>query len=186
MPGRPTHRWVFGGLALALLAGCDSGDRGHPGTTGKAEVGPIPAYLQRPGDPAKGYDALVNRAVLTCGLPYNAYVRARRGGGDPGPQPPGRRGRNAELPYGLTAHLAPSGVELVTANCLSCHAATFQGRLILGLGNAFLEVQALVEPGQRLVLEARREDRVEDHESGDPPDPVASGDDDADRTDHAG
>lgn len=140
MPGRPTHRWVFGGLALALLAGCDSGDRGHPGTTGKAEVGPIPAYLQRPGDPAKGYDALVNRAVLTCGLPYNAYVRARRGGGAPAPQPPGRRGRNAELPYGLTAHLAPSGVELVTANCLSCHAATFQGRLILGLGNAFLDL----------------------------------------------
>lgn len=43
------------------------------------------------------------------------------------------------------------------------------------LGNAFLEVQALVEPGQRLVLEARQEDRVEDHESGDPPDPVANG-----------
>ena len=54
------------------------------------------------------------------------------------------------------------------------------------LGNAFLEVQALVEPGQRLVLEARREDRVEDHESGDPPDPVASGDVAADPADHAG
>jgi hypothetical protein len=40
------------------------------------------------------------------------------------------------------------------------------------VGNAFLEVQSLLEPGQRLVLEARRDDHAEQEDSGDPPDPV--------------
>lgn len=142
MLGRSTHLRVPGALILVLLlGGCDSGDPAKPGTVGKAEVGRIPAYPQRPGDPAKGYDTLLNRAAVTCGPPYSAYVKARgEATRDPGPQPPGRSGRNAELPYGLTAHLAPSGVELVTTNCLSCHAATIDGTLIMGLGNAFLDL----------------------------------------------
>ncbi|MGE5152680.1 MAG: hypothetical protein ACM3ST_01580 [Bdellovibrio bacteriovorus] len=128
-------------ILAVLLAGCDSGERGAPGTTGRAEVGAIPAYPQRPGDPVKGHDALLNRAAVTCGLPYSAYLKGRGEAGlAPGPQPPGRTGRNAELPYGLTAYRAPSGVELVTTNCLSCHAAVIEGRLILGLGNAFLDL----------------------------------------------
>lgn len=128
-------------LVAPLLTGCDAGDRGEPGTGGKSEVGPIPSYPQRPGDPEKGHDALRNRAVTTCGLPYGAYVKARGVAvRDPGPQLSGRAGRNAELPYGLTAYTAPSGVELVTTNCLVCHAATIEGQLILGLGNAFLDL----------------------------------------------
>jgi mono/diheme cytochrome c family protein len=128
-------------LIASLLTGCDAGDRGEPGTGGKSEVGPIPSYPQRPGDPEKGHDALRNRAVTTCGLPYGAYVKARGVAvRDPGPQLSGRAGRNAELPYGLTAYTAPSGVELVTTNCLICHAATIEGQLILGLGNAFLDL----------------------------------------------
>lgn len=38
------------------------------------------------------------------------------------------------------------------------------------LGNAFLEVQQLVEPAQRPVLEAKREERAEREDPGDPPD----------------
>jgi hypothetical protein len=37
------------------------------------------------------------------------------------------------------------------------------------LGNAFLEVQSMVDPGKRLILEAKRETNREDDESGDPP-----------------
>ncbi|WP_295388531.1 cytochrome c [uncultured Thiodictyon sp.] len=132
--------------ALAWLAGCDSGRQGQGGGDqflAKAEVGRIPAYPQRPGDAQKGYDVLVNRAALTCGLPYNAYAKAvarSKPRGAPGPQFPGRSGRNRELPYMLSAHQAPSGVELVSTNCLACHAATLDGRLIMGLGNAFLDM----------------------------------------------
>ena len=37
------------------------------------------------------------------------------------------------------------------------------------VGNAFLEVQALLEPSRRHVLEARVREDVEDEQSGDPP-----------------
>jgi len=41
------------------------------------------------------------------------------------------------------------------------------------LSSAFLEVQALLEPSQRHVLEIKREDDSEQDESGDPPSPDA-------------
>jgi mono/diheme cytochrome c family protein len=101
----------------------------------------MPASPQRPGDPLKGRDALLNRSVATCGLPYGAYLKARGvTAADAGPQFPGRSGHNVELPYGLTVYAAPSGVDLVTTNCLICHAATIDGQLIMGLGNAFLDL----------------------------------------------
>ncbi|WP_295399137.1 c-type cytochrome [uncultured Thiocystis sp.] len=130
---------VLGMLALsASMTGCDRSPREHEGVF-KAEVGRVPASPQRPGDPDKGYEALINRSVITCGLPYRVY-RKHAGACPPvpGQQFPGRTGRNAELPYMLTAHVAQSGVELVTSNCLGCHAATFNGELVMGLGNEFL------------------------------------------------
>ena len=127
--------------ALSLLAGCEQGGGVEPGTVSKSDPGAIAAYPQRPGDAERGRDALLNRAVVTCGLPYSAYLAARGAdAGDAGPQFPGRTGRNAELPYMLTAHTAPSGVELVTSNCLGCHAAPMDGALVMGLGNAFLDM----------------------------------------------
>lgn len=103
-----------------------------------AEPGEIPPAKQRPGDPEAGRRALLNRAVVTCGLPYSAYV-ASTGAPPPDYDLPGRAGRNAELPYQLTAHTADSGVELVTSNCLGCHSAPLNGELVIGLGNEFLD-----------------------------------------------
>jgi hypothetical protein len=51
------------------------------------------------------------------------------------------------------------------------------------LGNAFLEVQTIVDPGKRLVLEARRQEPSEEDESGEPP--PASDSDRADESDNA-
>jgi hypothetical protein len=42
------------------------------------------------------------------------------------------------------------------------------------LGTAFLEVQSLVEPGKRLLLEARQEQDREEDESGEPPEPTGA------------
>jgi hypothetical protein len=36
-------------------------------------------------------------------------------------------------------------------------------------GSAFLEVQSILEPGKRYVLEEKRKEDVDDEESGDPP-----------------
>jgi hypothetical protein len=42
------------------------------------------------------------------------------------------------------------------------------------LGTAFLEAQSLVEPGKRLLLEARQERASEEDESGEPPEPTGA------------
>jgi hypothetical protein len=39
------------------------------------------------------------------------------------------------------------------------------------LGSAFLEVQSMLEPGTRHVIEARRREEADEKESGDPPEP---------------
>ncbi|MCG6897432.1 MAG: hypothetical protein LJE60_10050 [Thiocapsa sp.] len=166
LPLNPTP-WV---LVALLLLGCDQGVP-EKGGIHKAEAGRVPPSPQRPGDPQKGYDALLNRSIVTCGLPYPVYARSRGEGADPGPQFPGRTGRNAELPYMLTAQVAPSGVEIVTSNCLACHAATFGGELVMGLGNAFLDLTldpligieaagALVRKGPEAAEWRRWADRV--------------------------
>jgi hypothetical protein len=38
------------------------------------------------------------------------------------------------------------------------------------LGNAFLEVQSLIEPGKRHLVEIRQEEAVEEDDQGEPPD----------------
>lgn len=119
-----------------LLIGC-SEELPSPGFP-LSEMGPVPEAPQRPGDPRAGYAALVNEAYVTCGVPYAAYAKTA----DP-PKPsellPGRTGRNAELPYLQTAYVAKNGVELVTSNCLACHAAFFNNELVIGLGNESLD-----------------------------------------------
>lgn len=117
-----------------LLGGCES-----PQNAAKVEYsppGPVPAEPQRPGDPEKGYRALLNEPYLGCGMPYSAYQRI---GGTGAPRIPDRVGRNAELPYFLTAHRTPKGVEVVSVNCLACHGGLFDGKLIIGLGNENLD-----------------------------------------------
>jgi hypothetical protein len=43
------------------------------------------------------------------------------------------------------------------------------------LGNAALAVQSILEPDKKYVLEERQAERVERHESGDPPEPGETG-----------
>ena len=123
-------------IAVVALSGC--GDDGDQGSVTKAEPGKIEAEPQRTGDPERGREALLNRAVVTCGLPVSAF-RKSVGEIDPELLLSDRTGLNTELPYSLTAYKAPSGVELVTSNCLGCHAARLNGELIIGLGNEFLD-----------------------------------------------
>jgi len=131
-------RWSFGAIAALVLALLAAGCGEREPEVIIAEPGEIPASPQRAGDPAVGRLALLNRSVVTCGLPYSAYA-ASTGAPAPEYELPGREGRNAELPYSLTVHTSKSGVELVTSNCLGCHAAPLNGELVIGLGNEFLD-----------------------------------------------
>lgn len=143
--------WCFA-LVLGTAAACGTKEAGPlPGSPGagleqdagseggsEPESFPVitlPAEPQRPGDPQKGYAALVNYAYVPCGVPYSAYRQVF------GPAPaasrlPGRTGRNAELAYDFTAFTTKDNVELVGSNCLSCHAGRINGELVVGLGKA--------------------------------------------------
>ncbi|WP_276082597.1 c-type cytochrome [Nannocystis punicea] len=106
-------------------------------TTGKSTDGlrPIPADPQRDGDPDEGYRALVNNGYVSCGIPWTAYSQVFTDAPE-ALRLPGRDGKNATLPYDKTAFVGASGVELVSANCLQCHAGEIDGKLFVGLGNA--------------------------------------------------
>jgi mono/diheme cytochrome c family protein len=141
-------RIMAGVAGSLLLAGCWPEDV-IDGATFRSETGVVPAAEQRPGDPEAGYRALVNAPYVSCGIPYNAY---RRVAPDVGPSPlAGREGRNADLPYAATAHVNAEGIEIVSSNCLTCHAAEINGELIVGLGNEFADFTA--DPS-RLALQA--------------------------------
>ena len=126
--------------AAAFSAGCS--DHAAPAATTVAPPADptyaetfLTAEPQRPGDPAAGYKALVNNGYVPCGIPYSAYSQVF------GPAPetqrvPGREGRNADLPYNFTSMRAKSGVEIITSNCLTCHAGSINGALVVGLGAA--------------------------------------------------
>src|SRR5690348_5802834 len=122
---------VLASLApLACAPADDSSSTGGddlPGT-------PIPADEQRAGDPQKGYDALVNNGYVSCGVPYTAYKQAFAPAED-NEKIPGRNALNADLAYNFTRFTTTSGVDVVSANCLQCHAGYVRGQLVVGLGD---------------------------------------------------
>ncbi len=137
---KPLARSSFGRVAAtALLAlfvvGC--ADTQAPPVL-KAEPGPVPPAAQRQGDPEIGYDVLVNGSYVTCGRPYSAWVRIA-GSSESTLTLPDRAGRNADMPYYLTAHRNDQGVEIVSGNCLWCHGGLFNDELVIGLGNESLD-----------------------------------------------
>lgn len=109
-------------------------DAGTEPTDAGFTITEIPPYEQRPGDPEAGYTALVNAGYVGCGVPYSAYVQAFPAAPE-SRRLPGRTGANEMLPYDFNAFTTPSGVEVVSANCLTCHGAMFEGEVVIGLGD---------------------------------------------------
>ena len=135
---------IFGGSASACSSSKSEVASPSPvvpdAGAGAAEPSAYPvvsldAEPQRAGDPAKGYRALVNEAYVPCGIPYSAYSQVF-GAASEADKVPGREGRNATLAYNFTSMKTKEGVELVTSNCLTCHAGRINGKLVVGLGAA--------------------------------------------------
>lgn len=101
---------------------------------------PIAAKTEQiAGDAEAGYHALLNEGYVTCGIPWGLFPIAKPflGSFVDGEPLPGRTGKNAEVPYNWTVHKSKSsGAEIVSLNCLECHAGHFDGQLIVGLGKA--------------------------------------------------
>ncbi len=121
-------------IILVGLAACDGADGVAPDAS-VSPIGEVPAYDQRDGDPDAGWTALINEGYVGCGVPKSAYDQVS------GPAPlsmrlPDRAGTpSAALPYNFTAFETRAGVEVVSPNCLQCHAETLNGQLVIGLGN---------------------------------------------------
>ncbi len=118
-------------VCVVFLACGGSGEPAAP----TSPVGPVPEFDQRTGDAANGWRALIEEGYVGCGVPLTAYKRV-----SPDPAPAeyllaDRTGANADLPYNLTAFRTASGVDVVTPNCLQCHAQMLEGQLVVGLGN---------------------------------------------------
>src|SRR5580693_4810287 len=93
----------------------------------------IPADPQRAGDPATGYDTLVNGGYVSCGIPESFYTSVFPAAAS-SLRIPGRTGDNETLPYYYSAATSSEGVRVVSANCLTCHAGSVNGELVVGLG----------------------------------------------------
>ena len=107
---------------------------------------------QPEGDPAKGYDYLVNGNYLSSGIPIDIFTTVF----DPvSANVLNRTGDNATLSPEYTAINHANGVRVVTANCLECHGSYLNGEYIVGLGNInadFTEDRGAVSGGVRLLI----------------------------------
>jgi mono/diheme cytochrome c family protein len=97
---------------------------------------PIPPSKQRRGDARKGYDYLANGDYVRSGLPLSVF-RMGYTKFDSSLLP--RTGLNANIPYDFTAQRAKNGEVIVAPNCMQCHAMVFDGKLVIGLGNAGID-----------------------------------------------
>jgi hypothetical protein len=142
-------------LSIAALA-C-AGEAPHP-REAIPEEGPwnhgvhLAAEAQSEGDPVRGRELMLAGDFMTCGLPMKlwdnpltqGFVAQALGAADADHTLPERPGINAELPYPVTAFTTPdTGVEVLNANCLMCHGATFNGELIVGMGDSTLDFTGL-------------------------------------------
>jgi hypothetical protein len=101
--------------------------------SGADEPTPVPKSKQRMGgDPARGYNYLVNGDYVRSGIPLKYFQLGMAKDRDNLLQ---RTGINETIPYPYTA-IKVSGETLVAPNCLQCHAQVFDDQLIIGLGNS--------------------------------------------------
>src|SRR5688572_4390917 len=142
--GMPAARGrVMRSILLVLITACASNalPDESDATGGKADGSDTSSpTMQRQGDPVAGRDFLINGNYFPCGIPDRAYRALDAIGlipsdGATTANELGRTGRNAELPYWFTSYRAPSGVDMVTVNCLYCHGGRVDGKLVVGLGN---------------------------------------------------
>lgn len=124
--------------SVALLSACSepASDTDSSPTVGKAPVGPIPAYEQQSGDAAAGYEAILDADYASCGPPYDAWRRVTPATAQPSALP---RSGAGSLPYFMSLRDNADGVRIVTTNCLLCHGGTFEGEVVVGLGNEGLD-----------------------------------------------
>jgi len=93
---------------------------------------PVPPSKQRTGNAEDGFKYMVTGDYVNSGLPLNLYYLALK---KEKTDLLGRGGDNATVRYDFNVVKAFNGEDIVVPNCLQCHAETFNGKLMIGLGN---------------------------------------------------
>ena len=126
-------------VCLSLTAACASDADSKHASDQHAES--MSSQL-RQGDPERGRRLLLNNGTedapyFNCGVPRKVLDLARDLGMDvfADALKLERERGNSELEYDYSFARRRSGIELVTVNCLLCHAAKLGDSLIIGLGN---------------------------------------------------
>jgi mono/diheme cytochrome c family protein len=102
----------------------------------------LPAPPQGTGDPERGRHELLNGNFMSCGIPYKLWENPLAAplvqqtlGADDALTIPGRTGKNATMPYNVNVFVTSDGAEVMNLNCLHCHGGSFNGELVVGLGD---------------------------------------------------
>lgn len=125
-------KWMV--LALIVISGA-----AFTGVLVNNEYEPVhipPSEQRTGGDVQKGYDYLVTGDYVKGGIPFNMFVM---GMGKNKINYLERTGKNADISHEYTAITSASGEVLVAPNCMQCHAQVFDNKLVLGLGNTFID-----------------------------------------------
>ncbi len=101
----------------------------------------VPETEQRQGNAAAGKHALLNKPIVSCGLPLNAFKQITQtlGGQDQTVTIARDNAEASELPFNMNLIEDKNGVQVVASNCLTCHGANLFGELVIGLGNEFMD-----------------------------------------------
>lgn len=92
----------------------------------------IPASPQRSGNAAAGYQYLIYGDFIRSGIPLDVYRRIFGANSDDDLD---RSGDSDGVAFRFNVVKAENGVKVVAPTCLTCHAETLNGQLIVGLGN---------------------------------------------------
>jgi hypothetical protein len=122
-------------ILLILLIGCLSFSRIVKNYKEEKPV-PIPPSEQRVGDSSKGYTYLTTGDYVKGGIPYDFFMM---GMGKSKKYYLQREGLNANISHEFNVVKAPNGENLVSPNCMQCHAEVFDDKLYIGLGNTFAD-----------------------------------------------
>lgn len=126
------QRLVMVMLSIVAVIGIAAVDTNEPFKEGIF----IEPSIQRNGDENKGYDYLVNGDYLKSGLGYKYYLLLN---GKDKNNYLGRTGKAANVAYNFNLIKTKTNNNLVVPNCLQCHGQVFENKLVIGLGNTFLD-----------------------------------------------
>lgn len=137
-------------LAMLAIAACST-YQGLPAPVGKTSwrTKSLPATAQRvEGNAEAGLAYLIYGDYIGSGIPYEFMKNRMLDKPDVILK---REGLNANAQYMLTVFDAPNGAKVVNGNCFTCHASTFEGNIVIGMGNSFSDYRKSLLTAARVM-----------------------------------